>query len=303
MRFVSRGGGLRAADIDARVVTRESSAYPSCLEHLRDPPDRLWLAGRDLVGLPPCVAIVGSRSPSHYGEEIARGLAADLANAGLCVVSGLARGIDTCAHVGALDAGTTIAVLPGGIDHCYPASNKQLYERIADEGTLVAEVPPGTATHKHRFTHRNRIIAALSLAVVVVQAAEQSGALATARHALDIGREVFAVPGDVRLDVSVGVHALLRDGAALCANAHDVLERIAPELRRTAARTAFGTVPDDLPDPQGRILERLDGSALSIDALAAAIGESGGPLLVAITRLELAGWIARGPGGAIHRVR
>ncbi len=303
MRFVSRGAGLRAADIDARVVARGCDAYPPTLEHLPDPPDRLWVAGRDLVGLPPCVAIVGARTPSHYGEEIARGLAADLARGGLCVVSGLARGIDTCAHVGALDAGLTVAVLPGGIDHCYPASNKGLYERIADEGCLVAEVPPGTATHKHRFTHRNRIIAALSLAVVVVQAAEQSGALATARHALNIGREVLAVPGDVRLDVSAGVHALLRDGAALCASAGDVLERIAPELRRAAVRTSFASIPLDLPDAQALILERLGGTPMSIDALAGATGVVGGPLLVALTRLELAGWVSRGPGGAIHRVR
>lgn len=303
MRFVSRGGVLRAADIDARVVMRSSSRYPPLLEHLRDPPDRIWIAGRDLIGLPPCVAIVGARAPSHYGREIARGLAADLARAGLCVVSGMARGIDACAHEGALDIGTTVAVLPGGIDHCYPPSNKELYERIADEGTLVAEVPPGTATHKHRFTHRNRIIAALSLAVVVVQAAERSGALATARHALDIGREVFAVPGDVRLDVSIGVHALLRDGAALCATAHDVLERIAPELGRTSAQTAFVAIPDDLPDVQRAILVRLGGLSMSIDALAAVVGVSGGPLLAALTRLEIAGWIARGPGGAIHRVR
>jgi DNA processing protein len=303
MRFVSRGGSLRAADIDARLIARGSDEYPPALEHLPDPPEALWVAGRDLVRLPPCVAIVGSRSPSHYGEEIARGLAADLARAGICVVSGLARGIDTCAHRGALDAGTSVAVLAGGIDHCYPASNKELYERIADDGTLVAEVPPGTPTHKHRFTHRNRIIAALSLAVVVVQAADQSGALSTARHALEIGREVFAVPGDIRLDVSAGVHALLRDGAAMCTGAGDVLERIAPELSRTSARTTFAPIPEELPSEQAQILEALGGASMSIDALATAAGPSGGPLLVAITRLERAGWIVRGLGGRIYRVR
>ena len=158
---------------------------------------------------------MGTRTPTHYGEEIAQGIASDLARSNLCVVSGLARGVDAWAHAGALDGGTTIAVLPGGIDRCYPSSNRELYERIAETGALVAEVPPGTPTHKRRFTHRNRIIAALSLAVVVVQAAEVSGALATARYGLDCGREVFAVPGDVRVDVSAGVHGLLRDGAAL----------------------------------------------------------------------------------------
>ncbi len=303
MRFVSRGGGLCAADLQARVVSRGGTEYPRSVEHLADPPDRLWVAGRDLVGLPPCVAIVGSRTPTRYGEDIARGLAADLAQAGLCIVSGMARGIDTWAHLGALDAGTTVAVLPGGVDRCYPASNKQLYERIADNGTLVAEVPPGTPTHKHRFTHRNRIIAALSLAVVVVQAAEFSGALATARHALEIGRDVFAVPGDVRLDVSVGVHALLGDGAAVCTGARDVLERIAPELSRSAAATTFDPIPETLPPAQADILAALSGEVLSVDALAMRVGLSRAPLLVAMTKLELAGWIAGGPGGSFHRVR
>jgi len=303
MRFVSGPGGMRATDLDMRIVPRGTPAYPAMLEHLPDPPHRLWIAGREVVGLPPGVAIVGARTPSHYGEEMARGLASDLARAGLCIVSGLARGIDTCAHLGALENGTTVAVLPGGIDHCYPANNRELYERIVDEGSLVAEVPPGTPTHKHRFTHRNRIIAALSLAVVVVQAAEQSGALATARHAINIGREVFAVPGDVRLDVSAGVHGLLRDGAALCASAGDVLERIAPELERSAAQSAFAGIPADMPDVQARILECLGGASMSIDGLGYAVGVVGGPLLGAITRLELAGWLGRGPGGRIHRVR
>lgn len=303
MRFVSRGGGLRAADIDARVVPRGSEGYPAALDHLPDPPPRLWVAGRDIAALAPCIAIVGTRTPTHYGEEIARGLAADLARAGMCVVSGLARGIDARAHEGALGAGTTVAVLPGGIDHCYPASNRELYERISEDGALVAEVPPGTPTHKQRFTHRNRIIAALSLAVVVVQAAERSGALATARHALDIGREVFAVPGDVRVDVSAGVHGLLRDGAALCTNAHDVLERIGPELERGSSERTFAAIPDHVPEQQARMLEALGGDAMSVEALGREAGLAGGPLIVAVTRLELAGWIARGPGGTVHRVR
>src|SRR5207245_8205032 len=117
---------------------RGDEEYPPLLEHLADPPDRLWVAGRDLSSLPPCVAIVGTRTPTHYGGDVARGLAADLARSGICVVSGLARGIDSWAHAGALDAGTTIAVLPGGVDRCYPSSNRELYERIAEEGALVA---------------------------------------------------------------------------------------------------------------------------------------------------------------------
>lgn len=303
MRFDSRGGRLRAADIDARVVLRRGEGYPASLDHLADPPERLWVAGRDVAALAPCVAIVGTRTPTHYGEEVARGLAADLARAGLCVVSGLARGIDARAHEGALDAGKTVAVLPGGIDHCYPASNRALYERIAEEGALVSEVPPGTPTHKQRFTHRNRIIAALSLAVIVVQAAERSGALATARHALDIGRDVFAIPGDIRVEVSAGVHELLRDGAAICTAAGDVLERIDAEMKRGAVERKFAPIPPGVPEEHARMLEALGGDSMSVEALGRESGLSGGALIDAVTRLEFAGWVARGPGGTVRRVR
>lgn len=303
MRFTSRGGGLFAVDLDHRVVARGDDEYPEMLEHLRDPPERLWVAGRELGSLPPCVAIVGTRTPTHYGQDVATGLAADLARAGMCVVSGLARGIDSFAHAGALDFGTTVAVLPGGIDRCYPSSNRDLYERIAEEGVLVAEVEPATPTHKRRFTHRNRIIAALSLGVVVVQAAERSGALSTARHGLDIGRDVFAVPGDIRVEVSAGVHELLRDGAAVCAGAGDVLERIRPELERIAARRTLDPLPETLTPEQRAVLELLGGEPMTLGSLAASTGLGASSLGVAVTRLELAGWIARGPGALVRRVR
>jgi DNA processing protein len=303
VRFASRSGGLFAVDLDYRTVDRGDAEYPEMLGHLPDPPERVWVAGRDLATLPPCVAIVGTRTPTHYGQEVASGLAADLARAGMCIVSGLARGIDSWAHSGALDNGTTIGVLPGGIDRCYPSSNRELYERIADHGTLVAEVEPGTPTHKRRFTHRNRIIAALSLAVVVVQAAERSGALSTARHALDIGREVFAVPGDVRVEVSAGVHGLLRDGAAVCAGAGDVLERIEPELERVAARRTLEPLPEDLPPEHRAILALLGGDVMTLGSLAGATRLGASALAVAISKLELNGWITRGPGALVRRVR
>jgi len=303
VRFASRGGGLFAVDLDWRTVSRNDAEHPSLLDHLPDPPERLWVAGRDLAALPPCVAIVGTRTPTHYGQEVARGLAADFARAGLCVVSGLARGIDSWAHAGALENGTTIAVLPGGIDRCYPSSNRELYERIAERGALVAEVEPGTPTHKRRFTHRNRIIAALSLAVVVVQAAERSGALSTAQHGLGVGREIFAVPGDVRVDVSAGVHGLLRDGAGVCCRAGDVIERIRPELERAAAERTLGAAPGDMaPDPR-RILEMLGGEVMTLGSIGSATGLGASELAIAVSQLELDGWIARGPGALVRRVR
>jgi len=303
VRFQHRSGGLFATDLDARIVARSDAEYPELLEHLADPPQRLWVAGRDLATLPPCVAIVGTRTPTHYGEEIAQGIASDLARSNLCVVSGLARGVDAWAHAGALDGGTTIAVLPGGIDRCYPSSNRELYERIAETGALVAEVPPGTPTHKRRFTHRNRIIAALSLAVVVVQAAEVSGALATARYGLDCGREVFAVPGDVRVDVSAGVHGLLRDGAALCTGSADILERIRPELDRAAARRTLEPVPEGMDADAVRVLALLGGEAMTLGSLIVASGLAARELSIAVSGLELGGWVARGPGSLVRRVR
>jgi len=303
VRFANRDGGLVAVDLDARIVERDDDEYPRMLEHLADPPARLWVAGRSLTSLPPCVGVVGTRTPTNYGEEMARGIASDLARSGVCVVSGLARGIDAWAHLGALDGGTTVAVLPGGIDRCYPASNRELYERIAETGALVAEVPPGTATHKRRFTHRNRIIAALSLGVVVVQAAARSGALATARHALDCGREVFAVPGDVRVEVSAGVHELLRDGAALCAGAGDVLARIAPELSRVDGQRTLAPIPTGIDPRAARVLETLGGETMSLGMLVGATGLSVRDTSIAVSGLELDGWVARGPGALVRRVR
>ena len=303
MRFVTRSGGVFATDLDYRVIERSDREYPSMLEHLPDPPERLWVAGRELSSLPPCVAVVGTRTPNHYGQEIALGLSSDLASAGICVVSGLARGIDGIAHEGALVNGITLAVLPGGIDRAYPSSNRDLYEQIADEGVLVSEVPPGTATHKRRFTHRNRIIAALSLATVVVQAGEPSGALATANHAATIGREVFAVPGDVRVDVSAGVHQLLRDGAGVCTCAGDVLERIAPELERAIAARTLAPLPVEMDANEATILGLLGGEGMTLGSIAAATGLGASALAVAVTTLEFDGWVARGPGALIRRVR
>jgi DNA processing protein len=303
VRFRTDAGRVLAEELSWRVVERSSREYPGKLEHLPDPPERLWVAGRRLEELPPCVAVVGTRTPTPYGSDIARALAADLAMANICVVSGLARGIDSAAHFGALERGTTVAVLPGGIDVCYPSSNRDLYAEIAGRGTLVAEHPPGTATRKHRFTHRNRIIAALSLATVVVQAGQRSGALSTARHALGIGRDVFAVPGDVRIDVSVGPHELLRDGAAPCTCAGDVLERIGVEVAREAAVRDLLPPPDDMPPEQVAVLTLVGRQTMSAETVGAMAGFDGGTLAATLVRLELRGWIARGAGGSVRRLR
>ena len=303
MRFHTERGRVLADDVDARMLGPGSPEYPERLQHLPDPPGRLWVAGKPLDRLPPAVAIVGTRTPTPYGSEIAFALAKEFAMAGICVVSGLARGIDSEAHLGALSRGTTIAVLPGGIDVCYPSSNRDLYTRIAADGALVAEHEPGTGTHKHRFTHRNRLIAALSLATIVVQAGERSGALSTARHALAIGRDVFAVPGDIRAEVSAGPHELLRDGAAPCTSAGDVLSRIAAEIERENAVRDLGGLPDDMPAEQRTVLEMLERQVLGAGTIGARAGFDGAVLARTLVRLELGGWIARGPGGSVRRLR
>jgi DNA processing protein len=303
VRFRTESGRVVAEDLAWRVIERGTSEYPPRLEHLPDPPERLWVAGRPLDRLPPAVGIVGTRTPTPYGREVANGLALDFATSGVCVVSGLARGIDSEAHLGALERGTTVAVLPGGIDICYPSSNRDLYAKIAEHGALVAEHEPGTNTRKHRFTHRNRLIAALSLATVVVQAGQRSGALSTARHALSIGRDVFAVPGDIRVDVSFGPHELLRDGAAPCTCAGDVLERIGVEIERENALRDLDGLPDDLPAGQRSILDLLGKQTLSAETVGAMAGLDAASLATALVRLELEGWIARGPGGSVRRLR
>ena len=302
MRFRTDRGRVLADDISFRVVELSAAEYPSKLEHLPDPPERIWVAGRPLDRLTPAVAIVGTRTPTPYGREVAHGLAMDFATAGVCVVSGLARGIDSEAHSGALTRGTTIAVLPGGVDVCYPSSNRDLYAEIADRGALIAEYEPGTNTRKHRFTHRNRLIAALSLATIVVQAGERSGALSTARHALSIGRDVFAVPGDIRADVSRGPHELLRDGAAPCTCAGDVLDRIGVEIEREVSMRDLEDSGDRSSEDRS-VLELLGRQTLSAETIAAMTGLSGGVLASVLVGLELDGWIACGPGGSVRRLR
>jgi DNA processing protein len=271
--------------------------YPAVLRALPAPPAVLHLTGapdelRRLVDEAP-VAIVGARRPSGYGVEVARGLAGELASAGVTVVSGMALGVDAAAHGGALGAGgPTIAVLPGGADRAYPAGHRRLHDRIRARGVAVSEQPPGTRPRRWMFPARNRIIAALAAMTVVVQAGERSGALLTAGWARRLGRRLGAVPGPVRSPLSIGPHALLREGAALVAGAEDVLDALygadAPMLAR---RPGAGLDP-----PLAALREALaageDGSA-AFDR--AGLGFDAG--LAALAALEVSGHIRRGPGG------
>jgi DNA processing protein len=245
------------------------------LRAIHDPPPGLFLRGAgDLALLSrPAVAIVGARACSGYGASIGRSLGRELARAGLVVVSGLARGIDAEAHRGALEAeGSTIAVLGCGIDRDYPAAHAELARRIAAKGLLVSEYAPGVEPAPWRFPARNRIVAGLSAATVVVEARERSGALITADLALEEGREVFAVPGEIGSALSAGTNALLKLGAALLTSSADVLD-------------AYGLTPPESAEPEG-LLDLLPATA---DELARRTGLPVGQVSQTLMQLELAG--------------
>jgi DNA processing protein len=209
------------------TIRLDSPRFPALLAQIPNPPEELWTRGDLSICDKPAVAVVGARAASRGGMAIASAIAGDLARAGIVVVSGLARGIDSAAHMAALDAGgKTIAVLGTGIDVVYPAEHRELTERIARDGLLITEFLPGAAPEVFHFPRRNRIISGLSRGVVVVEAAEQSGSLITARLAADQGREVMVVPGPVLGGRNRGAHALIRDGAKLVESAVDILQEL-----------------------------------------------------------------------------
>jgi DNA processing protein len=247
--------GAYLADLDRRELRwlpRSSPAFPRGLVAIFDAPAGLFARGQGELELfdRPAVAIVGARSCSAYGADVARMLGRDLAAAGLVVVSGLARGVDGHAHRGALEAGgLTVAVLGCGIDRNYPAAHSELAARIAERGLVVSEYAPGVEPAPWRFPARNRIIAGLAQATVVVEARERSGALITADLALEEGREVFAVPGEITSALSAGSNRLLRSGAAALTSAADVLETFGIEPERLPAAP-------DLSEPAARMRSR-----------------------------------------------
>jgi DNA processing protein len=226
----------RARSLGVELIPIDDGRYPPRLREIFDPPFLLFVLGRTELLHSIMVAIVGSRVASTYGTTVARRLGRDLAAAGITVVSGMARGIDTAAHEGALEAGTTAAVYGCGLDVIYPAENRKLAERIAAQGAIVSEFPFGSPAHPQNFPIRNRTVSGLSEAVVVVEGKQYSGSLITARLALDQGREVFAVPGNITSPLSFGPNLLLKQGAQLVQSADDILDGLRPEVRAQLAR-------------------------------------------------------------------
>jgi DNA processing protein len=278
-------GRLEARGV--RAIGIEAPGYPEGLRDLPDPPPALFVRG-ELPARPRAVAIVGSRAATAYGLAVAHALAADLARLGAVVVSGLARGIDAAAHRGALDAeGASVAVLPGGLDAVTPPGHAALADALLAHGGLVTEWPSGPPPRPALFVRRNRLIAALASAVVVVEAAESSGALSTAAVARRLGRALFAVPGDVDRPTSRGCHALLRAGAAVCESAADVLRVIDAG---SLARGRTGTAPRD------RLRAALAAEPRALEALALDARVPVGEALSLLLELEWAGVARPAPG-------
>jgi len=292
----------RAAEAAARseaagllIVTFGDPLYPARLTQIADPPPVLWVSGQVKALADPAVAIVGSRAGSTYAVNVAERLGAELAERGVTVVSGLARGVDSAAHRGALSVnGVTVGVLGCGADVVYPPEHAPLVARVVAVGAVVSELVPGTVPKPAFFPRRNRIISGLVRAVVVVEAGEKSGSLITARCALEQGRDVLAVPGNVFNGRNRGGHALLRDGARLVESADDVMDEIG--------------LTCGVHTPQGRAVETHallqaipQGEAADLEEIAAKTGLSAAELLPRLMELELAGALRRGPGGRFVR--
>jgi DNA processing protein len=282
------------------------------LLQLSDPPPLLYLQGRRELLRRPALAIVGSRSATRQGETNAEAFAAHLCACGLTIVSGLARGIDAAAHRGALGCAaeaSTIAILGTGADAVYPVANRELASRIAQHGLLVSEYPLGTPALAHNFPRRNRLIAAASCGVLVVEAALHSGSLITAKVAAELGREVMAIPGSIHSPVARGCHRLIRDGARLVESARDVLEELRiDDLVQPSLQAADRPGPDG-PDPGppaaglAAVLQSIGYDPVDLDTLAQRTGLAPGPLAARLLELEMTQDIERLAGNCYQRLR
>ncbi|WP_371169638.1 DNA-processing protein DprA [Aliiroseovarius sp. 2305UL8-7] len=311
----------RAHFAGARMISWGTPEYPELLSEISDPPPFFWAIGDVALLHRPMVALIGARNASSIGIRMARKLTRELSEAGFTTVSGLARGIDTVAHEVAVEVGTTVAVMAGGVDVIYPKENTVLAEDIARKGLRVSEQAPGLTPQARHFPRRNRLISGLARAVVVVEAAAKSGSLITARNALDQGRDVLAVPGHPFDARATGCNFLIRDGAALIRGAEDVIEAIGParpapsDAVKTPAPVAHAATDRQEPVQDrnlketaklhSQILSRLGPSPLAEDQLIRDLGGTSGmasaEILPELVTLELEGRITRQPGGLLSK--
>lgn len=292
---------------NVRIVTCDALGYPAMLKQIDDAPAVLFVKGQIEDEDRFAVAIVGSRKTTSYGRLVAERLSAGLAEAGFTIVSGMARGIDTIAHMGAIKCGgRTIAVLGTGLDRAYPPENKGLMERIADSGYVVSEFPFGTVPNRENFPQRNRLISGLSLGVVVVEAAAGSGALITARYALEQNREVFAVPANINSPNATGTNELIKSGAKLVQKTDDIIVELAPILKGYvgAARkltdslgmTGAAPARTELTNEERKLCDILTGEPTHIDALSRRLSLPPAKALTLLLNLELKGIVKQAEG-------
>ncbi|MDO8294758.1 MAG: DNA-processing protein DprA [Gallionella sp.] len=302
-------------DGNNRIVTLADSDYPQALLNIPDPPLLLYVKGRlDLLNRP-ALAVVGSRNATPQGIHNAEAFAKSLSDAGLCVISGMAHGIDAAAHRGALrcqgnNCGGSIGVVGTGLDKVYPAANRDLAHALADQGALISEFPLGTPPLAANFPRRNRIISGMSAGCLVVEASLQSGSLITARLALEQGRDVFAIPGSIHAPQSKGCHALLKQGAKLVETAQDILEELGGLVAATARHPDMpdpdtqgpATQDTDTQDPNFALLGHLGFDSTDLDTLGKRSGLTVSQLSAMLLTLELEGRISALPGGLYQRI-
>ncbi len=311
IKAASRSAGQKiqedADQLGARVITPGDEEYPALLRQIPDAPPVLFALGDISLVARPAVAIVGSRDHTSYGGAVCRVLADALARANVVVVSGMARGLDAVAQTAALDCGGgTVGVLGNGLGVIYPAANRELYDRVARHGLLLSEFPPGERPHTGSFPRRNRLISGLSRVTVIVEAALGSGALITADAALEQGREVMAVPGNITTAVSAGTNRLIRDGATPVLGPADVLQHF-PELAPSRAKaepaeTPMRGLPETLSTGERKLAELMENSPTHPDQLAQVSGYPVAEVLCFLSGLEIAGLVTQGPGRMFRRV-
>jgi DNA processing protein len=303
-----------------KLLSFEEPGYPENLREIPDPPPVLFVRGCILPKDRSAIAVIGSRKASAYGITVCRRLVQELVVRGFNIVSGMARGVDAAAHWAALDGqGRTIAVLGTGVDIIYPKGNRPVFERILEQGALVSEFLPGTQPYAQNFPRRNRIISGMALGVLVVEAAERSGTMITVRTALEQGREVFAVPGDIRSPVSRGTHRLIKQGAKLVEGIEDILEefpahaqesvdtKLAPSLT-TSNRCLAPSGPgyrlvgeEDAGNETESLIGHMSDEGTHVDALIERTGWPSAKIAMLLTELELLGRVRRLPGGRYVR--
>ncbi len=283
------------------VLHIKSKEYPSCLKQIYDPPVVLYVRGELLESDKLAIAIVGSRRASVYGRSIAEKIARGLAGRGLAVISGGARGIDTAAHKGALSAGgRTIAFLGCGIDVTYPAENKKLFDAISENGAVVSEFPLGSAPEPWRFPPRNRLISGMSLGVLICQSPEASGALITAEYALEQGKDVYAVPGNVDDERNRGSHKLIKEGARLVESVEDILNELGIDSEDDNCKQMALPI-ESLSDQEKNIASLLSLEPMTVDGIIDKCGLPAPMVAGTLTVLEMKGVVKRVPGNAYVR--